>query len=131
MDMKIRLLESLRCPCCKSELRLSRIESHKVGLSPEASGRATAEGIDHCLLEEVVETGVLECSSGCSWYPIVNYVPVLLDFPLPLHTQFINRYRHLVINALDFHLPLRAPRPCNLKLLETFTIDCKALREVV
>src|SRR2546427_11315502 len=85
--MKIRLLESLRCPCCKSELRLSRIESHKVNLSPEASGRATAERIDRCLLEEVVETGVLECASGCSWYPIVNYVPVLLDFPLPLRSE--------------------------------------------
>src|SRR5438034_1316784 len=104
MDMKIRLLESLRCPCCKSELRLSRIESHKVGLSPEASGRATAEGIDHCLLEEVVETGVLECSSGCSWYPIVNYVPVLLDFPLPLrseeHTSELQSHSDLVCRLL-------------------------------
>ena len=127
--MKIRLLESLRCPCCKSELRLSRIESHKVNLSPEASGRATAERIDRCLLEEVVETGVLECASGCSWYPIVNYVPVLLDFPLPLHTQFSNRYRHLGIKALDFPLPPGAPRPGELEIQESFTIEWKGLGE--
>jgi len=127
--MKVRLLESLRCPCCKSELRLSRIESHKVDLSPEASGRAIAERIDRCLLGEAIETGVLECASGCSWYPIVNYVPVLLDFPLPLHTQFSNRYQHLGIKALDLPLPPGAPRPGELGVQESFTIEWKGLGE--
>jgi len=127
--MKIRLLEALRCPCCKSDLRLSPIESHKVDLSPEASGRATAEQIDRCLLEEIVETGVLECASGCSWYPIVNYVPVLLDFPLPLHTQFSDRYRRHGIEALDLPLPPGSPRPGELELQESFTIEWKGLGE--
>jgi SAM-dependent methyltransferase/uncharacterized protein YbaR (Trm112 family) len=127
--MKIRLLESLRCPCCKSGLRLSRIEAHKVDLSPETSARAVAERIDRSLLEEVVESGVLECVSGCSWYPIVNYVPVLLDFPLPLHTQFSNRYRHLGIKALDLPLPSGAPRPGELQIQESFTIEWKGLGE--
>lgn len=127
--MKVRLLEFLRCPCCKSELRLSPIASHKVDLSPEASARATIERIDPALLEEVVETGVLECASGCSWYPIVNHVPVLLDFPLPLHRQFSNRYRQLGINALDLPLPPGAPRPGELQTQESFTIEWKGLGE--
>ncbi|HZC81432.1 MAG TPA: class I SAM-dependent methyltransferase [Nitrospiraceae bacterium] len=123
------MLEFLRCPCCKSELRLSPIESHKVDLSPESSARATAERIDRYQLEDVVETGVLECASGCSWYPIVNYVPVLLDFPLPLHRQFSNKYRHLGINALDLPLPPGAPRPGELQIQESFTIEWKGLGE--
>src|SRR5713226_6373767 len=103
--MKLRLLEFLRCPCCKSALRLNPIESHAVDLSPEASARAAAERIDRALLEEVIATGVLECLSGCSWYPIVNYVPVLLNFPLPLHRQFSDRYRHRGIKAFDLPSP--------------------------
>jgi SAM-dependent methyltransferase/uncharacterized protein YbaR (Trm112 family) len=127
--MKIRLLESLRCPCCKHELRLSQIESHKVALSAEASARAAAERIDRSLLEEIVETGVLECASGCAWYPIVNYVPVLLDFPLPLHRQFSNRYRHLGIKALDLPFPRGAPRPGEMQIQESFTLEWKGLGE--
>ena len=127
--MKIRLLEFLRCPCCKNELRLSRIEAHKVILSPEASARAVAERIDRSLLEEVVESGVLECASGCSWYPIVNYVPVLLDFPLPLHRQFSYRYRHLGLKAFDLPFPPGAPRPGELQLQESFTVEWKGLGE--
>ena len=127
--MKIRLLEFLRCPCCKCKLLLSRIESHKVPLSPDAYARATAERIDRSLLEEVVETGVLECASGCSWYPIVNYVPVILDFPLPLHTQFRTRYQHLGIKALELPLPPGSPRPGELQIQQSFTLEWQGLGE--
>lgn len=127
--MKTRLLELLRCPCCRSELRLTRIESHRIALSPEASARADAEKIDHSLLEEVIATGVLECASGCAWYPIVNSVPVLLDFPLPLHRQFRDRYRHRGINALDLPFPPGAPRPGELQIQESFTLEWTGLGE--
>jgi len=123
------LLEFLRCPCCKNTLRLNRIESHTVELSPEASARAAAEWIDRALLEEVVETGVLECMAGCSWYPIVNYVPVLLGFPLPLHRQFRDRYQHCGIKALDLPFPPGTPKPGELQIQESFTIEWKGLGE--
>lgn len=129
--MNIRLLEFLRCPCCKNTLRLNRIESHTVDLSPEASARAAAERIDRTLLEEVVETGVLECMAGCAWYPIVNYVPVLLDFPLPLHRQFRDRYQHFGIKALDLPFPPKAPRPGELWIQKSFTIEWEGLGEDV
>lgn len=127
--MNLRLLEFLRCPCCKNEMRLSRIDSHNIVLTPEASARAAAERIDPHLLEEVVETGVLECVSGCAWYPIVNYVPILLDFPLPLHRQFSDRYRHLNIKAFNLPFPTGEPRPGELQTQESFTLEWQELGE--
>ena len=127
--MKARLLELLRCPCCHSELRLTRIESRRVALSPETRARAEAEKIDPSLLEEVVETGVLECISGCAWFPIINHVPVLLDFPLPLHRQFSDRHRNRGIRAFDLPLPGGAPRPGELRTQESFTLEWSGLGE--
>jgi SAM-dependent methyltransferase len=67
--------------------------------------------------------------SGCSWYPIVNYVPVLLNFPLPLHRQFSDRYRHLGIKALDLPVPPGTPRPGELQIQESFTLEWQGLGE--
>jgi SAM-dependent methyltransferase/uncharacterized protein YbaR (Trm112 family) len=127
--MKARLLESLRCPCCRSGLVLSRIEARCVALSPEARERADAEKIDRSSLEEVIETGVLECAAGCAWFPVVNHVPVLLDFPLPLHREFSERHRDRPIKAFKLPLPGGAPRPGELWIQDSFTLEWSGLGE--
>ena len=61
--MKRSLLNHLRYPRCGGTLDLRVISE-----SDES---------------QAIETGVLVCVSECSWYPIINFVPVLLDFPGP------------------------------------------------
>ena len=39
-----------------------------------------------------VEEGILYSEQGRYWFPIVNFIPVLLDFPVDLHADF--RQRH-------------------------------------
>ena len=39
-----------------------------------------------------VEEGILYSEQGGYWYPIINFIPVLLDFPVDLHADFRERH---------------------------------------
>jgi SAM-dependent methyltransferase/uncharacterized protein YbaR (Trm112 family) len=126
--VKLRLLPMLRCPRCESGLALHALQSRRFSLTADAAARADAEAIERALLETAVETGVLACIGGCAWYPIMKFVPVLLDFHLPLHDEF--RARHArSLKVLDLPPPGGTPRPGEEQTQKSFTIEWSGLGE--
>jgi uncharacterized protein YbaR (Trm112 family) len=89
--MRRRLLNFLRCPCCGSTLRCEEIEATRQELSVRAHDRIASLGWELNDFQHAVRTGVLACSEGCSWHPILNFVPVLLYYSTPLHAGFRDR----------------------------------------
>ena len=64
--MDPKLVESLRCPVSGEPLHLETIEADSLGQS------------------QMVKTGTLFCTESCLWYPVINYIPVLLTFATDL-----------------------------------------------
>jgi SAM-dependent methyltransferase/uncharacterized protein YbaR (Trm112 family) len=86
--MNKRALDTIRCPICKGVLELAPFEEQKLQISPQDSQRMKQQGLDPKLFETVVKEGLLICRPCKTWYPIINYTPVLLDFATPVHESF-------------------------------------------
>ena len=102
--MKRSLLNYLRCPCCGSTLDLQVIRGDET---------------------YAVEAGVLVCASECAWYPIINFVPVLLDFPVPLQKEF--KARHPGAKGTELPFPNGTPRKGELDIQRSFTVEWAGL----
>jgi SAM-dependent methyltransferase/uncharacterized protein YbaR (Trm112 family) len=131
--MKPRLLPMLRCPLCNSTLDLHEIAGRRIELQPsgENGGIHVRESgtFGSPTAWQEIETGVLACSARCAWFPIVNFVPVLLDFAIPLHRQFRDRYAKSGLAALQLPLPHHSPRPGELETQRSFTVEWNGLGE--
>jgi ubiquinone/menaquinone biosynthesis C-methylase UbiE len=58
---------------------------------------------------------------GCeTYYPIANYVPVLLDFETNFHRAFAKKYQRELSNQ-KYHVPRGTARPGELSIQETFS----------
>jgi SAM-dependent methyltransferase/uncharacterized protein YbaR (Trm112 family) len=107
MDPKI--LRVLRCPVSSSALELHVIDRDETG--------------DHPL----IRTGVLYSAASKHWYPIINYIPVLLTF----RTRLVDRFAadHAVaLTALGaYAAPNLAPMPGEVSVQKTFTEEWSGL----
>src|SRR5262245_33856064 len=112
--MKLRLAPLLRCPISGGELTLEVFESTRHPLSVENAAECTERGIEPKTVETAVKTGVLRCAECCTWYPIVNYVPVLLDSEAPVFAWFAREFSAKLAEQPDYHPPRGTPRPGEL-----------------
>ena len=108
--MKTQLLEALCCPTSGSDLELEVYEAMPEG---PAAG--------------VVKTGVLRCATCRTWYPIINCVPVMLDFQSPLHRHFQARHAKRLATHAEFTPPRGVPRPGELETQRSFTTEWSGL----
>ncbi|MBP7063426.1 methyltransferase domain-containing protein [Ferrovibrio sp.] len=109
MDPKI--LPLLRCPVDGAPLRLETIESLDT-----ASGSA-------------IRTGLLLNDQAKLWYPIVNFVPILLAFPTPLSTAFATEYASRLASHPGYTLPNLPPMPGERSVQQTFTEEWAGLAD--
>jgi SAM-dependent methyltransferase/uncharacterized protein YbaR (Trm112 family) len=107
--MDSRIVPNLRCPVSRFPLALHIIEAE------QRDGR------------QLVRTGILYCGASKHWYPIVNYVPVLLTFS----TQLVDRFRvnHAgEFGSLDgYTAPSLPPMPGERSVQKTFTEEWSGL----
>lgn len=127
--MKLNLLPLLRCPLCGGTLELHEIAGTAVQIDASSVVEADWPISRPAAPPHAVETGVLACAARCSWFPIVNFVPVLLDFAVPLHRQFRERHAKSGIAALELPLPHGKPRPGEIETQRSFTVEWNGLGE--
>ena len=89
--MDPKLLSFLRCPASGGPLALQAIDMETYG---------------H---RQLVRTGVLSCELSKLWYPIVNFVPVMLTFPTPLTQSFARAHPSLIGRLEGFGMPSESP----------------------
>ena len=107
--MDLRILPTLRCPITSTPLDVQIIASEKY------EGRT------------LVRTGVLYSEQSKHWYPIINYVPVLLTFETRLATRF--RLEHAAAFAAlnAYHAPAEPPMAGEVSVQKTFTEEWSGL----
>jgi len=119
--MKRYALETIVCPFSQSALSLVPFEETPVELSEADIERCHRIGIDPAGARSAVKEGVLYSEESGRWFPIVNYTPILLDFPTDLHREF--RERHAAkSDILDkYRMADGTPREGELFVQKTFT----------
>ena len=119
--MKRYALHTLRCPLTGHALAVDAFRERQIDLSAKDVDRCRRFGIDPDEARNVIEEGVLISDSGI-WYPIVNFVPVLLDFATPVHADFLERHRGA--QSLRSHRPPWAvPRDGEMWVQRSFTAE--------
>src|SRR5262245_9353465 len=90
--MKLHALNTLVCPLSKSPLSLIAFEQGKNELTRDHLERCEQLRIKPDDVAATVKEGVLVCEANKTWYPIVNFVPLLIDYPTEIHHDFKSRY---------------------------------------
>ncbi len=107
--MDLKLVDVLRCPVSGGPLRLEMIEGDS------DAGR------------QVVKTGVLLCPESRLWYPVVNYVPVMLAFHTGLAEKFAQEHGDLLALQVGYAAPTFEPFPGEQNVQSTFTEEWSGL----
>jgi len=114
--MKLETLPHLVCPACKESLEVEVFEAWNPGDAEATASNQVAEG-------------VLVCTECATWYPIINHVPVLLDYPVPLHGEFRTLHAGRSNWPTSLHPPQGDPRPGEGWTQRSFSRQWGALRE--
>ena len=101
MDRKI--LEWLRCPLTNSKLQLLEID---------------VEALEE---RDLVRTGILWSGDGGFWYPVINFVPVMLTFRTGTVDRFSRDYAEQLSSITGARKPDANPHPGEKKVQATFT----------
>jgi SAM-dependent methyltransferase len=101
--MNVPVASILRCPVNKAPLDLHVIHSER------------REGRD------LVRTGIMYCRESKYWYPIINYVPVLLTFRTRLAERFAARHASELKALSEYRAPDLPPMPGERSVQKTFT----------
>jgi SAM-dependent methyltransferase/uncharacterized protein YbaR (Trm112 family) len=126
--MKLSALRTYVCPLSKGPLSLHSFEENEITLSPSDIARAAALGIEPHDLAHVIKTGVLSCDKSGKWYPIINYVPLFLDYPTEIHQDFVNQYQPQSAVFSQYEMPNGTPRPGEAIIRKNFTKEWAALQ---
>ena len=126
--MNRNALHTFVCPLSKGPLSLLAFEEHDVELTPAHLMRASRLGIAPSELSQVIKTGVLCCDRSRKWYPIINYVPVLIDYGTEIHRDFVDQFQSRSAIFADYDIPNQPPRPAEEIVRKTFTKEWSTLR---
>jgi len=127
--MKTRLLELLRCPLSGGQLNLEPFEVTDHPLGPDHRAEAEERGIACSALDKAVKHGVLISEQARAWYPIINYVPVMLDFRTKLHEWFEAEHQSRMGRLTGYGAPSGTPRPGELLTQKSFSTQWNILRD--
>jgi SAM-dependent methyltransferase/uncharacterized protein YbaR (Trm112 family) len=119
--MKPYARATYRCPISGEALSLVSIEEKKLELSPEQLRLVAAHGIRPEEASVAIKEGILYSEAGGYWYPILNFIPIFLDFPVEIHTVFREKHaaKHQVLQRLK--IPDSPPREGELFVQKSFT----------
>jgi len=119
--MKRYALQTLVCPFSQSELSLVSFEETPTELTDQAIERCHLLGIDPELASSAVKEGVLYSEQSGRWFPVVNYTPILLDFPTDMHREFKERHGSTTDIFERYQMADGMPREGELFVQKTFT----------
>jgi uncharacterized protein YbaR (Trm112 family)/SAM-dependent methyltransferase len=119
--MKRYALQTLVCPFSQSELSLVSFEETPVNLTDQDMERCHRLGISPEDAKAAVKEGVLYSEQSRKWFPVVNYTPIMLDFPTDLHLDFKERHSSKTKVFEQYELPDGTPREGELFVQKTFT----------
>jgi uncharacterized protein YbaR (Trm112 family)/ubiquinone/menaquinone biosynthesis C-methylase UbiE len=119
--MKRYALRTLVCPFTKSELSLVSFEETPIDLTDEDADRCHSLGIDPLEASSAIKEGVLYSKQSGKWFPIVNYTPIMLDFPTGMHNEFKTRYTSRTDILTKYEMPNASPREGELFVQKSFT----------
>tara|TARA_Y100000589_G_C27178847_1_gene639876 strand:+ start:1080 stop:2228 length:1149 start_codon:yes stop_codon:yes gene_type:complete len=106
------LLELIRCPITNKSLSLYKIEHS-----------SDSKGNEYC------KTGILWSDKGY-WYPVINYVPVMLTFPTELTRSFERKNKESLSNiSQSVKLPDQTPEKGEESVQKTFTEEWGGLKD--
>jgi SAM-dependent methyltransferase/uncharacterized protein YbaR (Trm112 family) len=119
--MKRYCLAEYVCPLSGEALQLIVIKEKPLSLSASDKTLLARHGIAERDATAAIEEGILYSERGGYWYPIINFIPVLLDFSVDLHDDFRERHssRYPVLSQLKS--PDGAPREGELFVQKSFT----------
>lgn len=120
-------INEFACPTCKGSLQLTVFREAPREVGSEVRARAALLGIEPDSLSRVVEEGVLTCAACAIWYPVTNFIPILLDYWTELHRDFRERHggRSGAFNGCDG--PKGTPRPGEEVVQRSFTREWRTL----
>ncbi len=130
--MNLRGIKKLSCPMCKGHLVLETIEKERFELHvKELTARCnvlnTEEEMFKNSIHEIIKEGLLICNSCKVWYPISNYVPVMLVFRTLFHDHFARKH-HLHLTE-GYTFPKWRAKPGEKNIQETFTEEWNTLKD--
>lgn len=128
--MKRYALRTLVCPFTESELSLVSFEETPVELTPQDIERCRALEIEPTEASSAVKEGVLYSQQSGKWFPVVNYTPILLDFPTGMHEEFSRRYSSKTEIFAKYEMVDGAPRKGELFVQKTFTREWDLLNNL-
>lgn len=119
--MKRYALKTLVCPFTTSELSLISFEETALNLTDQDIERCQRLGINPCEANSAIKEGVLYSEQSSKWFPIVNYTPIMLDFPTDLHREFKERYSSRTDVLTKYEMADGTPRKGELFVQKSFT----------
>lgn len=125
--MKVNALNTFVCPLSKARLSLLPFEEQKIDLSEQDLERAYELNIDPETISSSVKDGILYCEESRRWYPIINFVPMLLDYPTEIHRDFQARNKFRTDIFDKYEMPDGAPRTGEKSVQKSFTKEWSAL----
>jgi SAM-dependent methyltransferase/uncharacterized protein YbaR (Trm112 family) len=119
--MKKYAVQTYVCPFSGEPLSLVSIQEQALDLSREQIATLERRGIDPGDASVAVKEGFLYSEKGGYWFPIINFIPIFLDFPVDLHSDFKHRHAgsHDLLNRLS--IPDGTPRQGELLVQMSFT----------
>jgi ubiquinone/menaquinone biosynthesis C-methylase UbiE/uncharacterized protein YbaR (Trm112 family) len=123
--MKNRLQELLCCPTCGGNLGL-RVFAEEI-----VDTDKTCRDVQHDLQTSarVVKEGVMSCSSCRVWYPILEYIPVMLTFVTPVHGRFAAKFKEQMNSLSGYTMPKGQPNPGERSVQETFSDEWNKVQD--
>ncbi|HEU0157558.1 MAG TPA: class I SAM-dependent methyltransferase [Stellaceae bacterium] len=125
--MNANALHTFVCPLSHAPLSLRAIEEHDIELTPADVQRAARLGIEPGELSKAIKTGVLYCELSRKWYPIINYVPLFLDYGTEIHRDFAASHSSAADLFADYDVPDQPPRPGEETVRKSFTKEWNVL----
>jgi len=106
-------------------LTLNKFSSTEVELATEV----TSGNVLTKQLEEVVESGALTCHKCSVWYPVMDYVPVLLVFSTTVHDRFAQTHAKEFGALKGFTPPKGKPEIGEKAVQDTFTDEWNMVQD--
>lgn len=106
--MNQRLQELLCCPSCEGDLIMYPFEEDRT----EIPGQGNAL---------VIKDGALCCERCRVWYPVMDYVPIMLTFSTPVHGKFAARHPQPMELLAGYTTPKGKPQPGERSVQQTFS----------
>jgi uncharacterized protein YbaR (Trm112 family)/ubiquinone/menaquinone biosynthesis C-methylase UbiE len=119
--MKRYCLSQLVCPLSGEPLQLIAIKEKTLDLSASDKALLAQHNITEQDASTAIEEGILYTERSGYWYPIINFIPVLLDFSVDIHADFRERHGARYPTLTSLKSPDGVPREGELFVQKSFT----------